>query len=60
MGRWKGVRGEEHKLSADSVNGPLKVVRGIRVAEPREGKGELRTSFDYRENNCAEISGHFH
>lgn len=42
------------------MNGPLKVVRGIRVVEPREGKGELRTSFDYRENNCAEISGHFH
>lgn len=27
-------------------------VRGIRIVESREGKGEPRTSFDYRENNC--------
>lgn len=33
------------------------MVRGLRVVESREGKGELRTSFDYRENK---ISGHFH
>lgn len=42
------------------MTGPLKAVRGIRVVESREGKSELRTSFDYRENNCVEISGHFH
>lgn len=42
------------------VNRLLKAVRGIRVVESREGKGELRTSSDYREDNCAEISGHFH
>jgi hypothetical protein len=41
-------------------NIPLKAFRGIRVVESREGKGGLRISFDYRENNCAEISGHFH
>lgn len=41
------------------MNGPLKAVKGIRVVESREGKGEPRTSFDYRENNCTEISGHF-
>lgn len=42
------------------MNGPLKAVSGIRVVGSREGKGRLRTSFDYREDNCEEISGQFH
>lgn len=42
------------------MNGSLKAVRRIRVVESRGSKGELRISFDYKQNTCVEISGHFY